>query len=60
MPCVALAGGFGQGIVSCVIDGQIECVGAGTALGIGIVVGVSAGGLVICVMPCVALAGGFG
>ena len=62
-PGEAFAGGIGHGVVCAVVDGQVQSVNAGTPVGIGVVVGVSARGgvgLAVAVCPSEAFAGGLG
>ena len=57
VPSVLVAG---RDIVSGVIviaDSEVECVGAGATLLVGVVEGVNAGGGVSVVMPCIGVAG---
>ena len=62
-PGEALAGGLGHGVVCAVVDGEMQRVNAGAAVGVGVVVGVGSRGgvgLAVAVRPSEALAGGLG
>ena len=57
-PGEASAGHLRVGTRRRVVDGQMQGVGAGTSLGVGVVVGVDTGSGVRGAVPCVAVAGG--
>ena len=59
-PGEASAGHLRVGTRSAVVDGQVERVGAGTSLGVGVVVGVDTGNGVRGAVPGVAVTGGHG
>ena len=57
VPCVLVAGGDVVNGVVVIADREVECIGAGATLLVGVVEGVNAGGVVIVVMPCIGIAG---
>ena len=57
VPCVLVAGGDVVNGVVVIADREVECIGAGATILVGIVEGVGARGVVIVVMPCIGIAG---
>ena len=57
VPSVLVAGSDVVSGVVVIADREVECIGAGATILVGIVEGVGARGVVIVVMPCIGIAG---